>query len=154
MDLGYLFTSFDGRINRKPYWLASLILIAAAIVLMMVLVIALDPLSTAFRIATFVVQLAMLYPAAALMAKRLHDRNRPTWWIAIALVPMVLQGLLQAMGVIGNPLHSNALDYLFGLVVFVVSIWFLIELGFLRGTPGPNQYGPDPLQGQLVEGRP
>ena len=146
MDLGYLFTSFDGRINRKPYWLASLILVAAAILVMVVLVVALDPLSAAFRIGTFIVQLALLYPVSALMAKRLHDRGRPTWWIAIALVPMVLQGLLQAMGVIGNPLQSNALDYLFGLIVFVVGIWFLIELGFLRGTPGANQYGPDPLE--------
>jgi uncharacterized membrane protein YhaH (DUF805 family) len=32
-----------------------------------------------------------------------------------------------------------------GLVSFAISIWALVELGFLRGTPGPNQYGPDPL---------
>jgi uncharacterized membrane protein YhaH (DUF805 family) len=24
-------------------------------------------------------------------------------------------------------------------------LWYLIECGFLRGTPGPNSYGPDPL---------
>jgi uncharacterized membrane protein YhaH (DUF805 family) len=33
-----------------------------------------------------------------------------------------------------------------GLVSLIISIWALVELGFLRGTPGPNQYGPDPLQ--------
>jgi len=27
----------------------------------------------------------------------------------------------------------------------LVSIWYLIEVGFLRGTSGSNQYGPDPL---------
>jgi len=26
-------------------------------------------------------------------------------------------------------------------------LWLLIELGFLKGTAGPNQYGPDPLGG-------
>lgn len=25
------------------------------------------------------------------------------------------------------------------------SLWILIECGILEGTPGPNQYGPDPL---------
>jgi uncharacterized membrane protein YhaH (DUF805 family) len=25
------------------------------------------------------------------------------------------------------------------------TIWFVVELGFLRGTAGPNRYGPDPL---------
>jgi uncharacterized membrane protein YhaH (DUF805 family) len=27
----------------------------------------------------------------------------------------------------------------------LVSLWALIELGFLRGTVGDNRYGPDPL---------
>jgi predicted component of type VI protein secretion system len=32
------------------------------------------------------------------------------------------------------------------LVPVVGQIWALIETGFLPGTVGPNQYGPDPLQ--------
>lgn len=28
----------------------------------------------------------------------------------------------------------------------IVSIWYLIEVGFLRGTDGPNDYGEDPLE--------
>jgi uncharacterized membrane protein YhaH (DUF805 family) len=24
-----------------------------------------------------------------------------------------------------------------------VELWFLIELGMLKGTPGPNRFGPD-----------
>ncbi len=30
-------------------------------------------------------------------------------------------------------------------MVPIVSIWYLIEVGFLPGTPGSNQYGEDPL---------
>ena len=26
-----------------------------------------------------------------------------------------------------------------------LSIWAMVEFGFLRGTAGPNHYGPDPL---------
>ena len=28
----------------------------------------------------------------------------------------------------------------------VIGLWMLVECGFLRGTPGDNQYGPDPLR--------
>jgi uncharacterized membrane protein YhaH (DUF805 family) len=27
----------------------------------------------------------------------------------------------------------------------VLMMWLFIEIGFLRGTQGPNRYGPDPL---------
>jgi uncharacterized membrane protein YhaH (DUF805 family) len=36
---------------------------------------------------------------------------------------------------------------LLSLVVGVFAIYLLVVLGFLRGTVGPNQYGPDPLGG-------
>ena len=28
---------------------------------------------------------------------------------------------------------------------FAINLWALIELGILRGTNGPNRFGPDPL---------
>ncbi len=34
---------------------------------------------------------------------------------------------------------------LFNLGSFAISIWGFVEIGCLRGTEGPNQYGPDPL---------
>jgi uncharacterized membrane protein YhaH (DUF805 family) len=34
------------------------------------------------------------------------------------------------------------------VAAFALSIWGLVEIGFLRGTVGPNQYGPDPLEGR------
>jgi uncharacterized membrane protein YhaH (DUF805 family) len=30
-------------------------------------------------------------------------------------------------------------------MTLIVALWFLIELGCMRGTPGDNRYGPDPL---------
>ena len=32
------------------------------------------------------------------------------------------------------------------LVIVAIWLWFFIELGFFRGTAGPNAYGPDPLE--------
>lgn len=146
MDFAYLLTSFDGRIPRKSYWMGGLVLVGVAIVLTVLLATILDFQSRTFLIASFILQLALLYPSAALMAKRLHDRGRPTYWMLFLLVPLVLQGLLAALGVIGDPVNPSAIDFLLNLIIFAVGIWFFIELGCLRGTVGPNEHGPDPLE--------
>ena len=36
-----------------------------------------------------------------------------------------------------------------GLLLFILWVWALIWFGCLRGTVGPNQYGPDPLEGRV-----
>jgi uncharacterized membrane protein YhaH (DUF805 family) len=77
----------------------------------------------------------------------LHDRNRPGYFAAFLLVPLVLNSVTDVMGLTGNPFNQNALDYVFIAIIVVVAIWFFVELGCLRGTVGPNQYGPDPLAG-------
>jgi len=52
------------------------------------------------------------------------------------------------VGITGDPTAINAIDIAFILINLVLFIWFLIDLGILRGVPGPNDYGPDPQQGQ------
>jgi len=149
MDFGYLYTSFEGRINRKPYWIGLIVLIIVMMVIIFgasfLLIGSIVEPTFQTRLVTFVLQILFLYPSTALMVKRLHDRNRPSYWAAFILVPMVLKSLTDLMGMTGDPLNQNALDYLLNIIVFVVSIWFFIELGCLRGTVGSNQYGPDPL---------
>ena len=49
-------------------------------------------------------QLVFLYPLAALMVKRLHDRNRPGYFAAFILVPLVLKGVTDVMGLTGDAL--------------------------------------------------
>ena len=46
-------------------------------------------------------------------------------------------GAEAAGGIIGG-----VITYIIGLAIL---IWAIIELGCLRGTPGPNRFGPDPL---------
>ena len=31
------------------------------------------------------------------------------------------------------------------VAAFAISVWLFVEIGFLRGTQGPNRFGPDPL---------
>jgi uncharacterized membrane protein YhaH (DUF805 family) len=148
MDFGYLFTSFDGRINRKPYWMGVVVMIVLSLVITLLIGLIIGMQGRAFMILMFVVQLVLLFPSAALMVKRFHDRNRPGWFAAIILVPLILQGLTNILGITGDPLNQGMLDYLFAAWIFIVGIWFFVELGCLRGTAGPNVYGPDPLAGQ------
>ena len=149
MDFGYLYTRFEGRINRKPYWIGLIVLIIVMMVIIFgasfLLIGSIVEPTFQTRLVTFVLQLLFLFSSTALMVKRLHDRNRPSYWAAFILVPMVLKSLTDLMGMTGDPLNQNALDYLLNIIVFVVSIWFFVELGCLRGTVGTNQYGPDPI---------
>jgi uncharacterized membrane protein YhaH (DUF805 family) len=149
MDFSFLFTSFDGRINRKPYWLGVLVMVVVSLVVMLMLAFLVGIQGRSFMILTFVVQLILLYPSAALMVKRLHDRNRPSWFAALILVPLILQGITNIIGITGDPTNQGMLDYLFAAWIFIVGVWFFIELGCLRGTIGDNQFGPDPLAGQV-----
>lgn len=131
MDFKNLFFSMEGRINRGKFWLGILILFIAQWVVMLIvgaltgtgMMMAMDPNAPpdpaaimAAMAPLFIVMLIFLWPALCIYAKRWHDRNKSGWWTLIILVPIV------------------------------GSIWMIIELGLLKGTEGPNKYGPDPLQ--------
>jgi uncharacterized membrane protein YhaH (DUF805 family) len=37
------------------------------------------------------------------------------------------------------------LSYVLSLLSIIALIWWIVDCGFLRGTEGPNTYGPDPI---------
>ena len=41
--------------------------------------------------------------------------------------------------------NVNTLGLICFFILIGITVWFLIELGMLKGTPGPNRFGPDPL---------
>ena len=99
--------------------------------------------------------LVFLYPGAAISIKRRHDRNNNGYdvWIYFALV-LILQ-LMSALGIgmssmdVGGasvPVPGPILGGL-TIIVGIFGIYLLVVMGFLKGTAGPNNYGPDPLQG-------
>jgi len=88
-----------------------------------------------------IVLLALWVSSVAIAIRRLHDRGKSGWWV---LVFIFVPGLLQGIGSrLGDPLPMMILS----VAGLAVSIWALVELGFLRGTQGDNAYGPDPLRG-------
>jgi uncharacterized membrane protein YhaH (DUF805 family) len=60
--------------------------------------------------------LPVLIVGIIVQIKRWHDRDKSGWWVLINFIPIV------------------------------GGLWSLVECGFLKGTDGPNQFGPDPLQ--------
>lgn len=142
MPMSQLLFSFAGRLNRKPYWLTTLAIVAAMIVVVGIGggAILSGNMSGLGLVAVLllIIYLPLLWIGIALGSKRLHDRNKSAWWLVLFwLVPGLLQGIGEQLGTIGIVLS---------LIGLGISIWGLVEIGFLRGTVGPNQYGPDPLQ--------
>ena len=121
-----LLFSFQGRVNRAKFWLVHLgIFVVEAIVLSLMggtaAIISGDyeqiivVSGGATGVVWSIVGVLAFWISLAAGVKRWHDRNKSGWWMLIIFVP-----------VIG-------------------SLWYLIECGFLKGTTGPNTYGPDPL---------
>jgi uncharacterized membrane protein YhaH (DUF805 family) len=148
-DLTSLYTNFNGRINRAPYWLGVIILGVVALLILLVVGALLGVSMMApdfrFKLISLVLGALFLYPAVALMVKRLHDRDRPAWLAGLFLAPNLIKSVTDVIGVTGNRLAPNILDLLLGALTFVIGIWAFVELGCLRGTAGTNQHGPDPL---------
>ena len=117
-----LLTSPEGRISRKPFWVGVVALLAFVLSASLLVFLAIEtfvgtPSSPSLGIGGILGGVLFYGLAVSLFAKRWHDRGKSGWWTLIALVPVA------------------------------GAIWILVELGFLRGTVGPNQYGNDPLAG-------
>ncbi len=136
----YLFTSFQGRINREPFWIAFGILAALETATQLLAYqIEGDKLSAIF-------ELALTYPEFALAAKRANDRNLSPWVVALFFaVNVALDLFTLANGTIDatDPINDVIL-----IPFTLLAVVLLVELGFRRGTSGPNRFGPDPLSGK------
>jgi uncharacterized membrane protein YhaH (DUF805 family) len=120
-----LLFSFQGRINRAKFWLVHVVMWVVVLVVFGAILgsaavssdpqAALQSVGVVGGLILLVVYILALWIGLAVAAKRWHDRNKSAWWILIVFVPVV------------------------------GGLWYLIECGFLKGTTGPNQFGPDPL---------
>lgn len=87
MDWQYLFTSYEGRISRQPFWIGTLVIWAVHVVIS----------GIAFglfgedggNLIGGLAALALLYFSLAVATKRWHDRGKSGWWSLILIVPVV-----------------------------------------------------------------
>ncbi len=161
MDFVQLYTTTEGRINRKTWWLGVIGMIVMSLIVSVILKVFAGILGlTKSTFGQGLISLALIailfVPYKALTLKRLHDRSRPEvlFWVFIA--PSILSPLLMMLGLSGSTLDMsvlgqdvpmfkpNFLGSLVNLASLVIGIWGLVELGFLKGDQGDNAHGPNP----------
>lgn len=164
-----LFTTMDGRIGRARFWFGVLLIVAFSIAVSAVLMFAglgqTDVITGTVQVnggaanefskwrttlnpwAAFLLSVVTAFPMAAIGVKRRRDRDFSGVDVLGFIVLSLLLQLLGAFGIGGGLITA---------LQFVMGIWgicLFILLGVLKGTSGPNKYGPDPL-GPVVEAAP
>lgn len=120
----YLFST-RGRIGRGKFWLGILILL-----LLFILTQLLVPIVDGVSFQEWAAEdykpgptasgliiwwlVLSIWISVAISVKRCHDRGQSGWYYLISLIPLI------------------------GF------IWWLVNLGILKGDQGPNKYGPSP----------
>lgn len=128
------YATFSGRASRSEYWWFQLFYWV-----LMVVIVAIagglgamftggdmSNMPTVFYIVVgapaLVIMLGLLVPMLAIQIRRFHDRNMSGWWY----LGLIVFGVVPFVGVLGS------------IAILVISI--------LKGTDGPNKFGPDPLR--------
>ena len=138
MDWIYVLTSTEGRISRQPFWIALLLLFGLEVLVHF----------AAGERWSSILSLLLAYPEFAVIAKRGHDRNAPTWIAGVFIAGAVVFDLLTLLDMLGPSDNPNTLFYLIGVPFGIMALILLIDFGFRRGTVGSNRYGLDPLAAQ------
>jgi uncharacterized membrane protein YhaH (DUF805 family) len=120
-----LLLEFNGRIGRRDYWIGQ---VAVGLACLPLAVLAwldtdggLNPcwletwrFSPSVLATLLVASIPISYCQFAIAGKRWHDRDKNAWWGMVFFIPIV------------------------------GSIWYLVELGLMPGSPGANRYGAAP----------
>lgn len=128
---GFIYTfywvnlSFQGRLNRYDLWIYGILIFwilgLAIIFLSIFFMISFDLIffESLFGILIGIVVLFYLIHIYATYAKRLHDHNKSGWNLLWTFIPIL--GLIP-------------------LIIITIACWFV------KGTEGPNDYGPDSVK--------
>jgi uncharacterized membrane protein YhaH (DUF805 family) len=139
MDWLFLYNSFEGRIGRQTFWIAVVVLT----VIEFAAHFAAEQLQ-GDRLSA-IVDLAFVYPEFAVALKRAHDRDMPILFLVVFFAASAVLDLLTVLQMTGSDDQPTMISVLIAVPFTILALFLLVELGFRRGTTGPNQYGPDPL---------
>lgn len=128
------FFSFRGRVGRRDFWLWQAIWVLLTSLLFFLA--GNDLLDT--QMAAFGI-VCLLWPASAIVVKRLHDRDRRGYWALLLIAAWLLMA--------GNwSMTGEVLQWLIGRVLpFIILAGLILDLGVFRGTVGDNRFGAAPM---------
>lgn len=137
--------SFRGRTTRLAYWRIYLLCVALVATAWTLGLFAMMTVGPAGAILFAAIPPAVVISWATSL-RRLHDRGKNLWWLLLFQVaPLGLYALASQT--------SSAGSVLVGLVANLVglglSLWGLVEMGFLRGEQKSNRFGDNPTLGVI-----
>lgn len=161
------YAEFSGRSSRAELWWFMLFMLIMFMVMWFVMVgsigglasMASEPSTGALGalgggLIIFVLfSLAIIIPSIAVQVRRLHDTNRSGWWLGgyyLLYALYMAMAFSTFMSAATDPtaaaepnMGAFGMTMILGLALFVYMIVLLVFY-VLPGTPGPNNYGPDP----------
>lgn len=123
--LKWVWFSFSGRLNRKAYWLKGFVLVGMVGLAVQVFAVLAGLLAGTSDLGAILGTSALLVVALPMMVFN--------FWVGLAISVKRAHDLG----------HSGW--WLLFFLVPIYNLWIAIVMGFFRGTPGPNAYGPDPI---------
>ena len=144
-----LLTTTEGRIGRQQWWIGSVLVAIAALIANAILLSMFAERAPGFFVAgSLFVTLLVLWLAYCLGVKRRHDRGNAGNDLRLFLAGILISQLIQFPRMIailsGGPIEAPALwMQVIGFGWSIFGLYILVQLGFLRGTAGPNSYGPE-----------
>jgi uncharacterized membrane protein YhaH (DUF805 family) len=144
---GQFYFLLRGRISRSQYWLRFLLpVLAVGFVLHLLQSIGVQ----GARAVSHLFHLLVLWPGIAVLVKRIHDRNKSgalVWFLFGPLLLAFAVTIVAMFRAVVRGGEAGAMGLFAGGIWFLVigvAIWFFLEFGCMRGSIGPNRFGPDP----------
>lgn len=116
--------AFSGRLNRKAYWLKGVLLLSM--------------IGTGVQLFSMMLTMVLGTGLGGLIGGV---------GLIVVLLPLLVFNIWAGLAITVKRLHDLGRSgwWILGFVIPLYNIWLAIKLYFFRGTPGPNAFGPDPI---------
>ena len=91
MDIKSLLFSFQGRINRFPFWIVTIVLLGWGISFQQIMgpFGPEHPMTLGSGLIVLLNFVIVVWIGLAVQIKRWHDRDKSGWWVLINLIPVI-----------------------------------------------------------------
>lgn len=152
MDWRALYLSDQGRISRKTFWTAQLVLLGLVLMILLPILIlwsdeALStPPALGFRIFELVLAALLTWPCHAILAKRLQDRNNSPLWSKVYWGMWLVYYAISVFAPMETRTGITPAGWIVGVPLLLLTFVLFVETGFRKGQAHPNDYGDPPVE--------